>query len=273
MSTNNKCTKDDLTAAVGKLEGQGTGNTDDISDYELFKQPPPEEDCPICLLRLPLLPSGSVYMACCGKVICRGCEYAPVYDHLGNKIIEEKCPFCRTPAPYSDEEYKERIQKRVQLDDAEAMFTLGNYYRNGEFGVPQDYAKAFELFVRAGDLGYAEAYNDVGLAYENGHGVEIDKKKANHYYELAAMGGDVYARFNLGCAETRADRALKHYTIAAEGGDDDSLKKIQELYTNGHATKDDYTKALRAYQKYLDEIKSKQRDKAAAASDEYKYYE
>jgi len=42
---------------------------------------------------------------------------------------------------------------------------------------------------------------------------------------------------------------------------------------DGHATKDDYTKALRAYQAYLDKITIDQRDEAAAADDDYKYYE
>ena len=42
---------------------------------------------------------------------------------------------------------------------------------------------------------------------------------------------------------------------------------------DGHATNDDYAKALRSYQAYLDEIKSDQRDMAAAAYDQYKYYE
>ena len=42
---------------------------------------------------------------------------------------------------------------------------------------------------------------------------------------------------------------------------------------NGNATKDDYSIALKAYQAYLSEIKSDQRDKAAAYSDNYKYYE
>jgi len=37
-------------------------------------------------------------------------------------------------------------------------------------------------------------------------------------------------------------------------------------------TKDDYAKALRAHQSYLDEVRSDQRDEAAAHSDEYKYY-
>ena len=75
-------------------------------------------------------------------------------------------------------------------------------------------------------------------------------------------------RYNLGVYEQRAgnmNKALKHYMIAAGGGHNNSLKVIQELYTNGHATKDDYAKALRAYQAYLVEIKSPQRDKAAAA--------
>ena len=53
--------------------------------------------------------------------------------------------------------------------------------------------------------------------------------------------------------------------FAAEGGHNNSLKAIQTLYTNGLATKEDYAKALRAYQAHLAEIKSTQRDAAAAA--------
>ena len=83
-----------------------------------------------------------MYMPCCGKIICSGCSYAPVYDNLGNEIIEEKCPFCRAPTPDSDEECNEWLQKRVEVGDAEAMFRLGNYYREGADGFPQDDVKA-----------------------------------------------------------------------------------------------------------------------------------
>ena len=263
---------DDLTDAMGRLGDGGTGDTDDnISDDELFKQPP-NKDCPICLLCLPLLASGSAYMACCGKMICSGCDHAPVYDNLGNEISEKKCPFCRTPVPTSIEEYNGRLQKRVELDDAQAIFHLGCYYRDGKFGFPQDDDKAFELSVRTGDLGCDKAFNSIGYAYKNGRGVDIDKKKAKYYYQLSAIGGNMNARFNLAIAEENAgnmNRALKHYMIAAEGGDPDSLKVIQELYTNGHATKEDYAKALRAYQAYLVEIKSTQRDAAAARGKHY----
>ena len=61
--------------------------------------------------------------------------------------------------------------------------------------------------------------------------------------------------------------------IATGCGHDKSLKKIRKFYVNGHATKDDYAKALRTNQKYIDGIKSAQRDEAAAFnSDKYRYY-
>ena len=276
MSTNNnkEDSIDNMTADMGKLEG-GTRDTDNISDDELFKQPPPKEDCPICLLRLPSLGSGSIHYACCGKMICSGCGNAPVKDNLGKVINEKKCPFCRTPVNISDQEFNERLQKRVEVDDAEAIFKLGCNYRDGKFGFPQDYDKAFELFVRAGELGHAKAYCCVGYAYSIGEGVDIDKMKATQHFKLAAIEGNVNARYNLGNNEQRAgnmNRALKHYMIAAEGGEPDSLKEIRELYTNGYATKDNYATALRAYQAYLVEIKSTQRDAAAAARANYRYY-
>ena len=60
--------------------------------------------------------------------------------------------------------------------------------------------------------------------------------------------------------------------IAAGAGYSDSLKWIQNMYSDGHATKEDYTRALQLYQEYLGEIKSRQRDKAAAADERYRYY-
>jgi len=91
-----------------------------------------------------------------------------------------------------------------------------------------------------------------------------------------SLGGSIKARHILGVFEERAGnhrRALKHYMIAAGYGDYNSLKKIQGLYKEGHATKEVYAEALRYYQSYLDEIRSDQRDEAAAANDRWKYYE
>ena len=105
--------------------------------------------------------------------------------------------------------------------------------------------------------------------------MEIDKKKAKHYNELAAMGGDTLARYYLGIMEVKADnldRAMKHHMISIRSGCDGSLVMIKDMYSKGFTTKEDYTKALRAYQEYLVDIKSLQRDKAAATYEDCRYY-
>jgi len=242
----------------------------ELHDEKLFKQPPPkEEDCPICFQLLPMLNTGRGYYTCCGKTICSGCIHAV---HMVDD--EEKCPFCRTPAP-DDEENIRRLKKRIELGDDVAIYGLGCYYSNRKYGLHQNYAKALELWHRAAEMGNIESYHNIGDAYLHGRGVQRDMKKARHYWEIAAMAGDVDVRFNLGVSEKNAgkmDRALKHWMLGVRGGQSDSLAAVKGLFTNGHATKEDYTKALRARQEYLDEIKSVQRDEAVAFDKRYKYY-
>ena len=75
------------------------------------------------------------------------------------------------------------------------------------------------------------------------------------------------ARGNLGGLEYHAgnmSRAMKHWMISAGAGDDVSLKKIRDCFLEGHATKDDFEKALRAHKESADEMKSDQREAAAA---------
>ena len=241
-----------------------------LYDEKLFKRPPPKGDCPICMLLLPSLNTGSKYRVCCGKIICSGCIIAVAIRDGGVSL----CPFCRAPAPDTDEMI-EQINKRVEICDAEAMHNLGACYSNGSHGMPQDRAKALELYHQAAELGSATSYYCIGCAYRNGDGVERDEKKAIHYWELAAMGGDAMARHNLGVYEACAgnmERALKYLMIAAGCGHTNSLEMIKQMFLKGHATKDNYAKALLSYQANLVEIKSAQRDEAAAVNDAHKYY-
>jgi len=96
-----------------------------LLDIELFKQPPPlYEDCPICFLLLPELETGYRYKTCCGKTICSGCVFAPVYDNQGNKVDNEKqnkCEFCRTLAPKSEKEAVKRLNKLMVVGDPIAI--------------------------------------------------------------------------------------------------------------------------------------------------------
>jgi len=215
-------------------------------------------------------------MACCGKMICCGCMHAVQSRAVKARKKEyDICPFCRTPPANSDEETIERYEKRMEMNDANAIYNMGGYYARGLYGLPQNDAKALEFWHRAAELGSAEAYGCIGNAYKFGDGVERDMKKARHYWDLAAINGDLQSRYNLGSIEGMAgnvDRALKHLMIAAWSGCVDSLNDIKQNHLRGYISKDDYAKALRSYQSYLDVVRSDQRDEAAALKDCWKYY-
>ena len=257
---------------VAEVQEEEIRRAAELHDLELFKQPPTiDEECPICFLRLPFLDTGKRYQACCGKLICSGCIHAV---ELSDE--DALCPFCRTPTPYTDEETINLLLKRVDSGDAEGINNLGFYYSVGMNGLPQDDKKALTLFHRAAELGNITSHYNIGNVYRLGKGVGRDMKKAEHYYELAAMRGLVEARHNLAVIEKNRgnmERALKHYRIAVEGGSNNSLKEIRKLYSKGQASKEEYTQALRVYQEYLSEVKSRQRDEAAAAREDYKYIE
>ena len=114
------CNRDCQTAHRPQHKKACKKRAAELHDEKLFKQPPPAEDCDICMLLLPSLDTGSKYKGCCGKRICSGCIYAVAKRDKK----EQKCPFCRTPAPTS-KEMIEQLNKRMKVDDAEAIQYLG----------------------------------------------------------------------------------------------------------------------------------------------------
>ena len=234
----------------------------ELYDEKLFKEPPPREDCPICFLPLPFDASGSTFNPCCGKHICSGCIYA-----MSERGVGKLCAFCRTPGAKSEEEDISRLMKLMEKGNGGAFYNLAGCYDQGRMGMPQNWATANELLLKAGELGCAEAYFNLGIVYGNGRGVEVDEEKAKHYWELAAVNGNVKARNNLGALEWRAGnphRATKHFILASRAGLDEALDTVKLGYKHGIVTKDEYANTLRACQKSKDEMKSQARDKVEA---------
>ena len=121
--------------------------------------------------------------------------------------------------------------------------------------------------TKAAELGDVKAHYYLSVMYINGHGVEQDAEKEIYHLEEAAIGGHPIARHNLGVEEWnngRFERARKHLIIAANFGFHDSLKGLMTLYKLGHASKEDYADALRAYQAAVDATKSAERAKGEA---------
>ena len=233
----------------------------ELRDEQLFKEVDREE-CPICFLTLPIEGNESIFKACCGKTICIGCIYAM---HMSEG--KDLCAFCRTPPATSDEDVIKRLKNLMDKGNAESFNHLGGLYAQGINGMPQDIQKTIQLLLKAGEIGCAQAYYNLGISYDNGRGIEVDKKKAKHYYELAAMKGDVHARYNLGCAEWEKGnlhRAMKHFIMAAKAGYEKSLDNVKQGFKSGLVTKDEFAATLRAYHERRKEMESDAREEAAA---------
>ncbi|KAL7528247.1 hypothetical protein ACHAWF_002494, partial [Thalassiosira exigua] len=231
------------------------------NDGALFDKPPPPEECPICLLPFPARLEERRYQPCCGKTICLGCAYA---GEASSGLGGFPCPFCRASNP-SGEERMERVNKRVQSGDADAIHMLGCFYSEGKYGLPRDKRKRLELWLEAEKLGCIDVYYNLAEIYRTGDGGECDMKKAKYYWELGAIKGDVKSRHLLGVhAHNDGDieNALKHYMIAAGCGDDHSLNIIRQGALEGYFSADDYSSALRAHEGPKNEMQSDHRDAA-----------
>ena len=236
----------------------------ELRDELLFKQPESNHfgDCPICSLPIPIDPLKSNVMHCCSKYVCVGCDYANQKREF-EKRLDPKCPFCRHPIPNSQAEIDRNRMKRVKANDPLALREFG--YRC--FFEEADYKRALECWTKATELGDVISHYQLACMYQHGNGVEKDKKKEVYHLEQAAIGGDPGARYALGCHEGgmgNNKRAVKHFTIAANLGHDESLANLKKGFKRGILSKEDFAAALRAHQAAVNATKSPQRNAVPA---------
>jgi hypothetical protein len=234
----------------------------EMRDELLFKQPESSSfgDCPICCLPLPLDSQKSTLMACCSKMICKGCSHADIIRQLGLETPQiPSCAFCREPLPETDEA-DAMAMKRVENNDPVAMQQMGGMRRK-----EGDYKSAFDYYTKAAELGDVIAHYNLSVMYRLGQGVEMDEKKQVYHLEKAAIGGHAEARHNLGCHEGnngRMERAVKHFIIAANMGHEGSMKALWKCYAMGLVKKEALTATLHTHQDAIDATKSAQREEA-----------
>ena len=254
-----------------------------LRDEALFKDPPAKEDCPICFLPMPVrliccmsLPPATItsvpicdfaiankeltnktmkqYYSCCGKGICGGCVHSFVQS--GNK---KKCPFCKADhVGKTDEERITELMKRVEVNDAGAIFMLAGHYELGR-GLSQDRARAIALLTQAAELGSSPAHYNLGNDYRQ----RGDMKKAKFHWEATAMAGHEGARHNLGCIEFESgnkEQSIKHWTIAASAGEYMSMQNLLGQFKQGFVSRDTIDSILTAYNNSCAEMRSEARD-------------
>ena len=232
-------------------------------DMQLFAQPPHREDCPICMIPLPLHQTRqTIYYSCCGKVICFGCIV-----HAREVGLKEVCPFCRAPEVFGKED-DERVEKRIKSNDPEAM--LWSAALLTQTGKMQDRKKSIQLTAKAAELGLCSAHYNLGNAYKTGDCIEKNLEKAMFHWEKAAIAGHGGARFNLGnnSCYKQGDLSflsMKHFMIGAKSGYGNCLHGVKQGFVSGMITKTDFEETLHMHNESLKEMSSEQRNKAAAS--------
>mmetsp|Transcript_26318 Transcript_26318/g.41306 ORF Transcript_26318/g.41306 Transcript_26318/m.41306 type:complete len:358 (+) Transcript_26318:206-1279(+) len=237
----------------------------EIYNEKLFQQPDStyEGDCPICFLPIPIDPEESTRMFCCLKLICNGCQYA--YEKReAEEATASSCPFCRQPRsfPQKDDVVETDLLKRIEVNDAVAMREMGiKRYHEGNLD------DALHYWKRGAKLGDARAHYQLSWMYHdlNGDvhpGVEKDVQRGVYHMKEAAIGGHPEARYNLGIYEYREGKrvkAVKHWIIAANLGNVESMEVLERCFALGEISEEDFVSALRAHRAAIDATRSPQR--------------
>ena len=72
------------------------------------------EECPICMIPLPIDQSETTFAICCGKCICRGCSYKQTLTEMKKGVPdhEQKCAFCCQLDPKNHVKALKKLMKK-----------------------------------------------------------------------------------------------------------------------------------------------------------------
>ena len=94
------------------------------------------------------------------------------------------------------ERVKQDYEKTSEQGDADAQFSLGLSYYNGQ-GVERDDKQAVYWFWKAAEQGHADAQYHLGFCYKNGFSVKKDDEQAVYWFRKAAEQGHARAQYHL----------------------------------------------------------------------------
>lgn len=141
-----------------------------------------------------------------------------------------------------------------------ALYDVAYMYANGADGlnIKKDVKKAIEYYKAALEKNenVKGVYNNIGLFYLNGDGVERNFEIALDLFEKGAMRGDECAMYNAGWmyfegkgVNINYAKALEYYRKAAELGQRDAQNDLGWMYQNGYGVDKDTSIAAMWYRK------------------------
>lgn len=101
---------------------------------------------------------------------------------------------------YKNGEHSEAFKlwlSRAEQGDMSAQFNVGRMYDDGD-GVEQDKRQALKWYQKSAEQNHPDAQYHLALMYSEGDGIAQDFKQAYRWYSRAAVQGDPRAIYNLG---------------------------------------------------------------------------
>ena len=260
----------ELEAKVDNLLATAQAETANI---DLFAPILEREECPICMIPLPIDEGEIRFMSCCGKYVCQGCSYKQALNDKKNGVPnhKKKCAFCRQPPPSNS---IKALRKLMKKNNPDVYIQMSKLYKSGGNGMLQSDTKSLEMLIKAAELGnnYGCAYYMIGLYYRDGIAVEQDEAKTLDFWRIAAKKGSLRAHKNLAHSysslpsflESGGDiqKCIEHLEMAASAGEKDCMDTLMVAYKDKLLSKEDLTQTLRAFQTSNDAMNSKDRDDA-----------
>ena len=122
---------------------------------------------------------------------------------------------------------------------AKECYEMGDNYENGKNGKSKDVRKAFQYYLKAAEMGHADAYFKVALEYMYGPGFDKNYVEAVRWfkkkYEVHSWSstsarciGECYRNGGYGLAANR-EEAIRWFRVAANDNDKSAIKALQEM--------------------------------------------
>ena len=158
----------------------------------------------------------------------------------------------------------QRLYARIEIrnhDYTLAVNAVGRCYMEGQYGLPQNFTKAEELFKKALDLDDPQAASNLYHLYHQHY--PDQKEKAMEYLVRGEQFGHLMCMKILALEALHLDNweeATRLYVKLARLGEWEHTRNLSMFYQHKLLSKDVLASTLRANQSVKDELKTKRRD-------------
>ena len=153
-----------------------------------------------------------------------------------------------------------QTQSKAEAGDPEAQLKLYFAFKNGQLGLVAEQKTAIEWLRKAAEQSSSKAQNLLGIAYEQGAGVQQSYAEALAWYMKAAnrgyadAQGNVGRMFDLGLGVQRdAGKAAEWYRKGAESNSPESQHNLGNCYLRGEGVEQNDAEAFKWFSKAADE--------------------